>query len=316
MAVVAVLMLGFFAFLIMRASSPQMAPLYSDLSFEDSSAIVAELQTQNVPFELRSEGETILVARDQITTLRMALAENGLPQRGQVGYEIFDQQNTLGATSFVQNINNLRALEGELARTITSLARIKSARVHLVLPERELFRRERKDPTASIMLAVRGELSGGEIRAIQHLVASAVEGMTPGRVSVVDGTGRLLASGAGDDDSIIAGENVNITTNFVQDTPGQPASSDASTRATTTAEVPWTDATAWAETEAKQTPDISTVVQEVVNIEGWAGDVVILVRPANADAAGDPDVDVPGRAAVAGSTSMIVEFVPMPVPPI
>ena len=206
MAVVAVLMLGFFAFLIMRASSPQMAPLYSDLSFEDSSAIVAELQTQNVPFELRSEGETILVARDQITTLRMALAENGLPQRGQVGYEIFDQQNTLGATSFVQNINNLRALEGELARTISSLARIKSARVHLVLPERELFRRERKDPTASIVLAVRGDLAAGEIRAIQHLVASAIEGMTPARVSIVDGSGRLLASGAGDDDSVIAGE--------------------------------------------------------------------------------------------------------------
>lgn len=206
MAVVAVLMLGFFAFLIMRASSPQMAPLYNDLSFDDSAAIVAELQSQNIPYELRAEGASILVARDQITTTRMALAQNGLPQRGQVGYEIFDQQNTLGATSFVQNINNLRALEGELARTISSLARIKSARVHLVLPERELFRRERKDPSASIVLAVRGELSAGEIRAIQHLVASAIEGMTPSRVSIVDGSGRLLASGAGDDDSVIAGE--------------------------------------------------------------------------------------------------------------
>jgi flagellar M-ring protein FliF len=206
MAVVAVLMLGFFAFLIMRASSPQMAPLYSDLSFEDSSAIVSELQSQNIPYELRSEGASILVARDQITATRMALAQNGLPQRGQVGYEIFDEQNTLGATSFVQNINNLRALEGELARTITSLARIKSARVHLVLPERELFRRERKDPTASIVLSVRGELSNGEIRAIQHLVASAVEGMTPTRVSIVDGAGRLLASGGGDEDSIIASD--------------------------------------------------------------------------------------------------------------
>src|SRR5690606_19145550 len=111
--------------------------------------------------------------------------------------EIFDNQNTLGATSFVQNINNVRALEGELARTISSLARIKSARVHLVLPQRELFRRERKDPTASIVLAVRGELSAGEIRAIQHLVASAIEGLTPNKVSIVDDTGRLLASGAG-----------------------------------------------------------------------------------------------------------------------
>lgn len=207
MAVVAVLMLGFFAFLIMRASSPQMAALYTGLALEDSSAIVSELQSQNIPYELRGDGDSILVPRDQITAIRMTLAEDGLPSRGQVGYEIFDQQNTLGATSFVQNINNVRALEGELARTITSLARIRSARVHLVLPERELFRRERKDPTASIVLAVRGELNAGEIRAIQHLVASAIEGMTPNRVSIVDDSGRLLASGAGSsDDAVIAGE--------------------------------------------------------------------------------------------------------------
>jgi flagellar M-ring protein FliF len=207
MAVVAVLTLGFFAFLIMRASAPSLAPLYTGLSFEDSAAIVNELQTQNVPYELRGEGDTILVPRDQITQIRMTLAESGLPTRGQVGYEIFDEQSTLGATSFVQNINNVRALEGELARTISSLARIKSARVHLVLPERALFSREQKDPTASIVLAVRGELSAGEIRAIQHLTAAAVEGLTPSRVSVVDDTGRLLASGAGDNpNEILAGE--------------------------------------------------------------------------------------------------------------
>ena len=121
MAVVAVLMLGFFGFLIMRAQTPQMAPLYSGLSLEDSSAIITELQTLNVPYDLRGEGDTILIPRDQITTTRMTLAGQGLPQRGQVGYEIFDQQSTLGATSFVQNINNVRALEGELARTIASL---------------------------------------------------------------------------------------------------------------------------------------------------------------------------------------------------
>ncbi|WP_395819605.1 flagellar basal-body MS-ring/collar protein FliF [Devosia sp.] len=204
MATVAVLMLGFFAFLIMRASTPTMAPLYTGLSLEDSSAIVAELQTQNIPYELRGDGESILVPRDQITQLRMTLATDGLPTRGQVGYEIFDSQSTLGATSFVQNINNVRALEGELARTIASLARIKSARVHLVLPERALFSREKKDPTASIVLAVRGELSAGEIRAIQHLVASAIEGLTPSHVSIIDDSGRLLASGAGDDPGSIA----------------------------------------------------------------------------------------------------------------
>ncbi|RYE58283.1 MAG: flagellar M-ring protein FliF, partial [Hyphomicrobiales bacterium] len=199
MATVAVLIMGFFVFLMMRAQTPNLAPLYSGLSLEDSSAIVTQLETANVPFELRGEGDTILVPRDQITTLRMNLAGEGLPSRGQVGYEIFDQQSTLGATSFVQNINNVRALEGELARTISSLARIKGARVHLVLPERELFRRERKDPSASIVLSVRGSLSNGEIRAIQHLVASAIEGLSPQRVSIVDDAGNLLASGTEDD---------------------------------------------------------------------------------------------------------------------
>src|SRR3982751_6401289 len=208
MGVVAALMLGFFASLIMRASTPQMAPLYTGLSFEDSSAVVAELQKQNIPNEIRGDGDTILVPRDQISSLRMSLAGDGLPTRGQVGYEIFDQQNSLGATSFVQNINNVRALEGELARTITSLARIKSARVHLVLPERALFSRDKKDPTASIVLAVRGDLSAGEIRAIQHLVASAVEGLTPNRVTIADDAGNLLAAGVGDgnDSTVLAGE--------------------------------------------------------------------------------------------------------------
>ena len=215
MATVAVLIMGFFAFLVMRAQTPNLAPLYSGLSLEDSSAIVAELEAQSIPFELRGEGDTILVPRDQITTLRMNLAGEGLPSRGQVGYEIFDQQSTLGATSFVQNINNVRALEGELARTISSLTRIKSARVHLVLPERELFRRERKDPSASIVLSVRGELSAGEIRAIQHLVASAIEGLTPSRVSIVDDQGTLLASGTGEDVAgVISAQNDERTLGF------------------------------------------------------------------------------------------------------
>jgi flagellar M-ring protein FliF len=90
MATVAVLMLGFFAFLILRATSPQLAPLYSGLSFEDSAAIVAELQKDNVPYEIRGDGEAILVDRSQISTIRMNLAGDGLPTRGQVGYEIFD----------------------------------------------------------------------------------------------------------------------------------------------------------------------------------------------------------------------------------
>lgn len=207
MGLVAVLMLGFFAFLIFRITSPQLAPLYSGLSFDDSVAIVSELQTTGVPYELRGQGETILVPRDQITSIRMNLAADGLPASGQVGYEIFDNQSTLGATSFVQDINLIRAMEGELARTISSLARIQTARVHLVLPKRELFRRERQDPSASITLGVRGTLTSSEVSAIQHLVSAAVEGMAPNQVSIIDNAGRLLASGnGGDESSIISGD--------------------------------------------------------------------------------------------------------------
>ncbi len=204
MAVTAILMIGFFAFLIFRVSTPQMAPVYSGLSFDDSAAITKELRAMGIPFEIKGDGEAISVPRDQITTIRMQLAENGLPSRGQVGYEIFDQQNTLGATSFVQNVNHLRALEGELARTISSLARVKSSRVHLVLPERELFRREAKQPSASIVLEVRGALSTGEIRSVQHLVASAVDGLSPTMVSIVDNSGQLLAAGnQGDEETML-----------------------------------------------------------------------------------------------------------------
>ena len=129
----------------------------------------------------------------------MKLAEGGLPKGGGVGYEIFDKSDALGATSFVQNINHLRALEGELSRTIRAIDRVQQARVHLVLPERPLFSRDKAEPSASIVLKVRGTLEAQQVRAIRHLVASAVNGLKPQRVSVVDETGRLLADGSADD---------------------------------------------------------------------------------------------------------------------
>lgn len=208
MAVVAVMILGFFAFIMIRSTTPQLAPLYTNLEFDDSAAIIAELGGMGIPYEIRNEGATLLVPRDQITTIRMSLAQDGLPARGQVGYEIFDNQSTLGATSFVQNINHIRALEGELARTIGGLSRVQSARVHLVLPERELFRRDIQEASASIVLTVRGQLSAGEIRAVQHLVASAIEGLLPNAVSIVDSSGSLLASGTGEGEVSITAQAV------------------------------------------------------------------------------------------------------------
>src|SRR5262249_38949352 len=196
MAAVTVTLVGVFGFLILRVTSPQMTPLFTDLTVEDSTAIVKDLERQGIGYELKNDGAIIMVARDQVARVRMRLAEGGLPKGGGIGYEIFDKSDALGATSFVQNINHLRAMEGELARTIRSIERVQAARVHLVLPERPLFSREKVEPSASIVLKVRGTLETQQVRAIRHLVASAVNGLKPERVSVVDEAGRLLADGA------------------------------------------------------------------------------------------------------------------------
>jgi flagellar M-ring protein FliF len=199
MAAVTAALIGFFAFVILRVTSPQMTPLYTDLSMEDAASIIKELDRQVIPYEMRNDGAIIMVPKDRVTRLRMKFAEGGLPKGGGVGYEIFDKSDTLGTTSFVQNINHLRALEGELSRTIRALDRVQAARVHLVLPERALFSRDKVEPTASIVLKVRGMLESQQVQAIRHLVASAVDGLKPQRVSIVDETGRLLADGAADD---------------------------------------------------------------------------------------------------------------------
>jgi flagellar M-ring protein FliF len=199
MGLVTLGLMAFFAYLIMRAAAPQMSPLFTDLSVEDSSAIIKDLERQGIPYDIKSDGAILLVPREQIPRLRMKLAEGGLPKGGGIGYEIFDKSDALGATSFVQNINHLRALEGELSRSIRGIDRVIQARVHLVLPERPLFSREKAEPSASIVLNVRGSLEAQQVRAIRHLVASAVNGLKPQRVSVVDETGRLLADGSGDD---------------------------------------------------------------------------------------------------------------------
>jgi len=198
---------SFFGFVILRVTTPQMTTLFTELSLEDSSAIIKDLERQAIPYEIRSDGAAILVPKDKVTRLRMKLAEGGLPKGGGVGYEIFDKSDALGTTSFVQNINHLRALEGELARTIHAIDRIQAARVHLVLPERPLFSREAPEPSASIVVRVRGSLEPQQIRAIRHLVASAVNGLKPQRVSIVDEAGQLLADGAsGEADNSIADE--------------------------------------------------------------------------------------------------------------
>ena len=206
MAAVTLTLIGFFAFLMIRMTAPQLVPLFTDLSVEDSASIIKDLERQAIAYELKNDGAIVLVAKDKVARLRMKLAESGLPKGGGVGYEIFDKSDALGATSFIQNINHLRALEGELARTIRGIDRVQSARVHLVLPERALFSRDKAEASASIVLKVRGSLEPQQVRAIRHLVATAVNGMKPARVSVIDETGMLLADGASQDNTTVGAD--------------------------------------------------------------------------------------------------------------
>lgn len=196
MLAVTLALIGFFAFVMVRMSQPAMGVLFADLSSQDVSAITKDLDTRGVKYELRGDGQTILAPRADVPKLRLELAGKGIPSGGGVGYEIFDKGDAFSSTSFVQNINHLRALEGELSRTIRSISRVQAARVHLVIPERRLFERDREPPRASIALKLAGDLDNAQVRAIRHLVSSAVDGLKPERVSIVDERGRLLADGA------------------------------------------------------------------------------------------------------------------------
>jgi flagellar M-ring protein FliF len=202
MAAVTLTLIGFFSFLMVRMTTPQMVPLFTDLAMDDSASIVKDLDRQGVTYEIKNDGAIILVPREKVARLRMHLAENGLPRGGGVGYEIFDKSDALGATTFIQNINHLRALEGELARTIRSLDQVEAARVHLVLPDRPLFSRDKVEASASIVLKVNGTLQPSQVRAIRHLVATAVSGLKPEHISIVDESGKLLADGAADDNAL------------------------------------------------------------------------------------------------------------------
>ncbi len=197
---VSVALIAFFIFLTARLAAPPMALLYGDLEVGDSSRIVAQLESTKTPYELANGGTQIYVPEDKVLKVRMGMADRGLPNGGTIGYEIFDNADSLGTTNFVQNINLVRALEGELSRTIRTLASVRSARVHLVMPRRRLFSREAQKPSASIFLRMQGagRLEKPQVMAIQHLVANAVPGLVPTRISIVDDKGTLLASGFDD----------------------------------------------------------------------------------------------------------------------
>ena len=201
---VSLLLLGFFMMMAFHASSAGMAPLFTSLSVEDSAKIAAELDKTGVQYEIAGGGTQISVPSDKVLRLRLTMAEQGIPSGGSVvGYEIFDRSESFGGSNFVMNVNMLRALEGELARTIGSLNGVDSARVHLVIPKHELFTREKEKPSASVTIKMRGgsTLEHQEVIAITHLVSAAVPSMDASKVTVVDSHGKLLARGDGDESS-------------------------------------------------------------------------------------------------------------------
>lgn len=194
--------IAFFIFLATRLTSPSYGLLYADLDLKDSAQIVSKLDAMNIPYQVKGDGSTIMVPADQVPRLRLTMAETGIPHSGSIGYEIFDKNDALGTTSFQQGVNEMRAQEGELERSIASINVVDQARVHLVLPKRELFSRDKQEPSASIVLKLLGSvpLTKQQIAAIQNLVASAVPGLKTNRISIIDQAGNLLARGNGEGD--------------------------------------------------------------------------------------------------------------------
>lgn len=194
----------FFVFVSLRVSNTEMSLLYSDLTTMDAGAMAAKLEEVKIPYEVSQDGTRIMVSDTEVGRARMLLAEAGLPNGGSMGYELFDKQSGFGTTNAVQNINALRALEGELSRTIGSLAPVRSARVHLVLPQRELFARENRPASASVAIGLRPgkRLESEQVTAIQSLVASAVPELKMEEVSIIDQNGTLLARGGESSESM------------------------------------------------------------------------------------------------------------------
>ena len=183
-----------FGSLIFWNTRPEYQVLFSNLSPEDAGEISNKLKEKKVPYQLTQSGTAVLVPREQVYDTRLSLASEGLPKGGGVGFEVFDRTN-LGTTDFVQKLNYQRALSGELTRTIKQFKEIDQARVHIVTPKDSLFVEEQRKPTASVLVKTRSGMTLGppQVEGIIHLVASAVEGLEPNNVTVVDQTGKMLS---------------------------------------------------------------------------------------------------------------------------
>jgi flagellar M-ring protein FliF len=195
---------GLIYIVVKTSNKVEYATLFTQLEPTEAGKIVEKLKEMKVPYKIEDNGSTILVDKTKVYDTRLAIAAEGLPESGVVGYEIFDKTN-LGMSEFVQKLNYRRALEGELSKTISSLNGVKKARVHIVIPEKALFEKEQKQPTASVTLQLPGDntLSKLNIKGIQNLVAASVEGLAPNNVTVVDHRGRIISESDVDPNSVL-----------------------------------------------------------------------------------------------------------------
>lgn len=182
--------------IVMWSQQPNYVMLFGGLSDQDSLDVTTALERSGIPYKITPGSDTILVPGDRVHEARMNLAGQGLPKETASGFELLDKDQGFGVSQFMENARYQRALEGELAKTISSMSNVQSARVHLAIPKQSEFVRDRKDPSASVMLTVYGgrPMRDEQVAAIVHLVASSVSNLSPDKITVVDQTGKLLTS--------------------------------------------------------------------------------------------------------------------------
>lgn len=270
--------------------------LYSNLSEEDAGAIVQKLNELKVPYKASQGG--IMVPSDKVYDLRLQLAGQGLPQGGGVGFEVFDK-TTFTMTDFVQKLNYRRAVQGELARTIRSLSEVEQARVHLAVPEKNLFTKEEDRPKASILVKLKPgrRLTQGQVQGVVHLVASSIEGLNPKDVAVVDSKGEMLTSPA-DDAGGITNSQAEYQRNIEKDMELRVASiiepvvGKGKAKVKVAAAI---DFTRIEKTEERFDPDGQVIRSEQKNIE----------KSSSGNTSGVPGTgsNLPGKSAASGTTT-------------
>ena len=281
MAGVGVGLIAFIIFFATRFSGPQMELLYSNLSATDSREIMKQLEMTGVPFRPGNDNKDILIPADKVPGVRMQMAEQGLPSGGALGYELFDNQDALGTTNFMQNVNLVRALEGELARTIKSIEGIQNARVHLVMPQREMFTREMQEPTASVYIKMRtGRLSDNQVNAVQHLIAAAVPKLKPTNISIVDERGTLLSRSYQNDQQMVVQQQDEAKTKLEQ---------RLSQAIVSLVESSLGPGKVRAEVRADMEFDKVVIAEEIYNPDGSVPRSTVTVTEANKSSEGEPD---------------------------